>query len=87
FGATNEFSIYHYGIGPTEMRIIFIGINTFIVFEGTGKFKILLPALTIICLIGLVINTYQIQLRLRHEDMEKKAAADFLKNNNTNQES
>lgn len=87
FGATNEFSIYHHGIGPTEMRIIFIGINTFIIYAGTGKFYILLPSLTIICLIGLVINTYQIQSRLRRVDMEKKVAADLLKNNNTNQES
>ncbi|MDH3348683.1 MAG: hypothetical protein OEM02_11380 [Desulfobulbaceae bacterium] len=72
FGATNEFSIYHYGIGPTETRIVFIGINTYIIYSGTNKFYILLPTLTIICFIGLAINTYQIQKRLRIEDMKKK---------------
>ena len=75
FGATNEFQIYYYGIGPTEMRLVFILINTFIIFFGTGKFTLLLPATVLLCLVGLVINTYQIQKRLWQYDMEKKQAA------------
>ncbi|WP_446011724.1 CDP-alcohol phosphatidyltransferase family protein [Candidatus Electrothrix sp.] len=73
FGATNEFQIYHYGIGPTELRIIFILINTFIIFLGTSSFHILLPITVILCGIGLVINTWQVQRKLWRYDMEVKA--------------
>ena len=72
FGATNEFQIYYYGIGPTETRIVFILINTFIIFFGTNRFDILLPTVVLLCLLGLIINTYQIQKRLWQLDMEVK---------------
>lgn len=72
FGATNEFQIYYYGIGPTETRIVFILINTFIIFFGTGHFRLLLPAAVLVCFTGLVMNTYQIQQRLWQHDMAKK---------------
>ena len=32
FAATNEFEIYFLGIGPTEIRIYFILLNSFIIF-------------------------------------------------------
>lgn len=72
FGATNEFQIYHYGFGPTEMRIIFILINTFIIFFGTGRFNILLPVVVCLCLLGLIVNTFQIQKKLWLYDMQIK---------------
>ena len=72
FGATNEFQIYHYGMGPTEMRVVFILINSFIVFFGTSSFDILLPVIVILCCIGLVINTLQVQRRLWKHDMQVK---------------
>jgi len=72
FGATNEFQIYHYGVGPTEMRVVFILINTFIVFFGTGSFNILLPATVILCLIGFIINTLQVHRKLWSCDMQVK---------------
>lgn len=72
FGATNEFQIYYYGIGPTETRIVFILINTFIIFFGTNRFDILLPTVVLLCLLGLIINTYQTQKRLWQLDMEVK---------------
>ena len=74
FAATNEFQIYFYGIGPTEMRGVFILINTFIIIFGTGGFFFLLPAVVVLCLIGLVIHTYQIQKRLWNEDMQVKSS-------------
>ena len=61
-----------YGIGPTEMRVVFILINTFIILAGTGSFNILLPAVVSLCLLGLIINTYQIQKKLWRHDMEAK---------------
>ena len=73
FAATNEFRIYHYGFGPTEMRLVFIMINTYIIFYGTGNFGVLVPLVVISCLAGLVLNTYQIQQRLWIVDMQLKA--------------
>ena len=35
FAATNQFQIAYYGIGPTEIRIGYIALNTFVVFVGT----------------------------------------------------
>lgn len=72
FGALNEFQIYYYGFGPTEMRVVFIVINTFIIFAGTKNFHILLPLTVGVCLLGLIINTYQIQRKLWDIDMQKK---------------
>ena len=74
FSATNEFQIYYYGFGPTEMRVVFILINTFIIFWGTDRFDVLLPGTVILCLFGLVINTYQIQKKLWQLDMQAKHA-------------
>lgn len=72
FAATNAFEIYYFGIGPTEARVGFILINIFIIYFGTGSFNILLPMVVLICLIGLIINTYQIQKKLWFMDMEVK---------------
>lgn len=73
FAASNEFQIYHYGIGPTEMRLVFILINTYIIFFGTSSFNILLPLTVILCCIALVINTLQIHTKLWQYDMQVKA--------------
>ncbi len=74
FAATNEFEIYHYGMGPTETRVVFIMINTFIIYFGTRQFHILLPLVVMGCLIGLIINTYQIQKKLWRLDMQAKSS-------------
>lgn len=72
FAATNEFEISSYGIGPTEMRLVFIIINAIIVFLGTGYFHVLVPLTVVVCLAALIINTYQIQKKLWDIDMEAK---------------
>ncbi|MFC1839240.1 CDP-alcohol phosphatidyltransferase family protein [Thermodesulfobacteriota bacterium] len=72
FGATNEFQIYYFGFGPTETRVVFILINAYIIFFSTNGFNVLLPATVILCFIGLVINTYQIQKKLWRHDMQTK---------------
>lgn len=76
FAATNEFEIYRYGIGPTEIRVVFIAINTFIIYFGTGKFNMLLPAVVVLCLSGLAINTYQIHAKLWAYDIAKKSQSE-----------
>ncbi len=70
FAATNAFEIYAHGIGPTEGRIILILVNTFIIFFGTNHFSLLVPISVMICLVGLIINTYQIQKKLWLHDMQ-----------------
>ncbi|MFK7803404.1 MAG: CDP-alcohol phosphatidyltransferase family protein [Anaerolineae bacterium] len=72
FAATNEFEIAQYGIGPTEMRIVFILVNTYIIIFGTKDFYILVPAIVCMCLSALVVNTYQIHKKLWEIDMAAK---------------
>lgn len=72
FGVTNQFEIYHCGIGPTEMRVIFILINTFIIRFGTGYFDLLIPLTVLICLTGLIVQSCQIHKRLWLDDMAAK---------------
>ena len=72
FGATNEFEIYHYGVGPTEMRLVFILINTFIILFGTGYFYLLVPLTVLLCTGGLILQSYQIHKKLWAFDMQVK---------------
>lgn len=74
FAATNEFRIAFYGVGPTEMRIAFIGINTFIIFTWPRYYGITIPALTLLVLAGLVLAVFRTQRHLWHVDMAAKAA-------------
>ncbi len=39
FAATNQFQIAYYGIGPTEIRIGYIALDTFVVIAGTALFS------------------------------------------------
>lgn len=75
FAATNQFEIYFYGCGPTEMRIVFILINTVIIITGTGHFPITVPLVTLICGIALVFMVWNTSRLLWRIDMENKAVA------------
>ena len=60
FAATNQFQIAHHGIGPTEIRIGYIALNTFVFFVGNGVFWWGLPVvlgLNIVVLAGLAWRT------------------------------
>lgn len=60
FAATNQFQIAYYGIGPTEIRIGYIALNTFVSFVGTAIFSWGVPlivALNIAALSVLVVQT------------------------------
>ena len=72
FAATNKFEIYSYGMGPTEGRIVIIMVNTFIVIFGTDHFPLFVPISVMVCLAGLIVNTYQIQKKLWLLDMQAK---------------
>lgn len=72
FAATNEFRISHLGIGPTEIRFLFIIINTLIIFFGKTYLGPSLPYILIFITIGLFIVVYQVQKTLWKIDMENK---------------
>ena len=74
FAATNEFRIAFYGVGPTEMRIVFIGINTFIIFTWPRYYEVTIPLLTLGVLLGLVYAVFCTQRRLWQIDMAAKVA-------------
>ena len=74
FAATNEFRIAFHGLGPTEMRLGFIGINAFIIFTWPRFYEVTIPALTLAVLAGLIYAVCCTQRRLWVLDMEAKAA-------------
>ncbi len=60
FAATNQFQIAYYGIGPTEIRIGYIALNTFVVFVGTEIFSWGVPvvvALNVFAMVTLALQT------------------------------
>jgi phosphatidylglycerophosphate synthase len=76
FGATNEFQIAYHGVGPTEMRLAFIGINAFTIFTWPNLYEYTLPALTVAVLLALIFVVYRTQKRLWDIDMEAKRAGE-----------
>lgn len=69
FAATNEFKISYLGIGPTEMRILFVFINTMIIFFGKTYLAFALPYILVFCLIGLCYVVYVTQDKIWKIDM------------------
>lgn len=72
FAASNAFRISYFGIGPTEMRLVFIAINTAFIFFGTTYLGFTLPAVLITAFIGLQIVVYRTQRELWRTDMQAK---------------
>ncbi|MFC1468132.1 CDP-alcohol phosphatidyltransferase family protein [Verrucomicrobiota bacterium] len=76
FAATNEFRISYGGIGPTEVRLIFIGINTLLVLFGTTYIAKALPFVLAGSAFGLFVTVYKTSKALWAIDMENKANED-----------
>jgi len=60
FAATNQFQIAYYGIGPTEIRIGYIALNTFVWLVGTEIFSWGVPVivgLNVAALLMLAVQT------------------------------
>ncbi|MBW2998859.1 CDP-alcohol phosphatidyltransferase family protein, partial [Candidatus Woesearchaeota archaeon] len=70
FAATNEFKIAYLGIGPTELRLIFILVNTLIIVYGKTYLAMTLPYLLIASLIGFCITVYATQKKIWAIDMK-----------------
>jgi phosphatidylglycerophosphate synthase len=74
FAATNEFRISHGGIGPTEIRLGFVGLNTAVIALGPGILPpvlLLLAGGTAVALVAIVHGT---QRRLWSRDMASRDA-------------
>ena len=76
FAVTNEFRISHLGIGPTEVRFIFIAVNTLLILLGRTHLAGALPFVLALSLLGLCVVVYQTQKRIWSIDMKNKDAAD-----------
>lgn len=72
FGATNRFQIAYMGIGPTEIRLVFIVINTVLIFFGTRLFIVALPYVLAGAVFGLFFTVYRTQQELWRIDMAAK---------------
>ena len=55
FAATNQFQIAYYGLGPTEIRIAYIALNTFVAAAGTAIFSWGVPVVVAINLLAFLI--------------------------------
>ncbi len=72
FAATNEFKISYLGIGPTEVRLIFIIINTLILVFGKTYMAPALPYVLVFSILGLAFTVYRTQKYIWKLDMKKK---------------
>ena len=72
FAATNKFKITYLKIGPTEIRLLFIIINTLLIFFGKTYLKWSLPYVLTFSLLSLVYVVYKTQKELWEIDMKNK---------------
>jgi len=72
FTATNQFKISYLGIGPTEIRLLFIMVNTLIIFFGKTYLAKCLPYLLVLSTFGLFITVYRTQKIIWDIDMKNK---------------
>jgi archaetidylinositol phosphate synthase len=73
FGATGEFKITYLGVGPTEVRILFILLNTLLIFNGPALLERLLPLLVVVLGAGLVYMVVRAHAEIWAIDMREKA--------------
>ncbi len=70
FAATNQFQIAYYGIGPTEIRIGYIALNTVVFFIGTEVFSWGVPVIVALNLAALLVLATQTSRNLWAIDKE-----------------
>ena len=70
--ASNKFRITHLGVGPTEIRAIFILINTLLILFGKTHLLFLLPFILGIAFLGLLVIIYREQKLIWSMDMETR---------------
>ncbi len=70
FAATNQFQIAYYGIGPTEIRIAYIALNTLVFVIGTEVFSWGVPVIVALNLAALIVLAAQTSKNLWAIDYE-----------------
>ena len=75
FSVTNSFRISYLGIGPTEIRILFIGVNTLLILFGKTYLARALPWVLAGATFGFFVTVYSTQKRIWAMDMEAKRGA------------
>ncbi len=70
FAATNQFQIAYYGIGPTEIRIGYVALNTFVYFVGTTIFSWGVPVIVGLNLVAFLIMVVQTSKMLWQMDYD-----------------
>ena len=77
FAATGAFRISYMGVGPTEVRLVFIIVNTIIIFlPDSFMTEKVLPYVLAGSTFGLFFTVYQTQKELWKIDMENKNNAE-----------
>ena len=76
FSSTGEFKITFLGIGPTELRLFMIGLNTAVTMWGTWWFGKTLPYAGIVLFCGLCVVVFRTQKYVWAIDMADKKARD-----------
>ena len=77
FAATNKFQIAFLGVGPTEVRIAYIAINTILFFTGTGIFNWAVPLALVGNVIAIAYVAWRTQLHLWQVDAEANVDANI----------
>ena len=72
FAASNAFRISYWGVGPTEIRIVFILLNTLLILFGRTFMAGLLPYFLILAFIGLCVVVYRTQREVWDMDQVAK---------------
>lgn len=72
FAATNEFKISYLNISPSEVRLLFIIINTLFIVFGQTYLHITIPFSFAAATVGLLVVVYRTQKKLWQIDMENK---------------
>jgi hypothetical protein len=75
FAATNEFEIYFFGIGPTEIRIYFLALNGVIILLDPTRayFVICVPIYAGLLTVGLFVLVWKSHIKLWAIDMDDKS--------------
>lgn len=72
FGATGRFKITFLGIGPTEIRLLFILINTCLILFGVGWLVVALPWALGVGLVLMCVIVARTQASIWRMDMDEK---------------
>jgi len=75
FAATNKLKIIYLKIGPTEIRLIFIAINTLLIYLHKTYLAKFLPMVLIFTLLGLIYLVYRSQDEIKKIDKENNLDA------------